>query len=409
MIRTDGEQFIEETRQALQNVRRALIELYDAIGVNPETPQDVSRRFGINRNLTWKISRVINASDPFATLNHLPGDQGMELAVRAFEKAGAPDEMLGTVRDAMTRLREVVADHAGDREHLELTLESIGLFERDTMAESGRELAFRGNSSVWGVQAQTRWSGTFFGPGRTPETMDMVSLSGIVGFRRLRPSVEWRLHRRRLYDDKGGTLRSERVMEEFEPKGPGDVSQQIREFSSPNMPDLVVKDVAEGSEVYLPGGPVGNRGTFDIFTGGIHRGLPRYRTEQERTASRAMSITLPAKAFVFDLILHRDVIIPETPGILLNGFPYGNTEDPRAQSNRHVLPISDGLVELAGSPPAVSTPAVPRIARVVERVFNRMGWNGSEFRGLRLQVMYPPMSSVIVVQWPLPEGPMAIG
>jgi hypothetical protein len=332
----------------------------------------------------------------------------MELAVRAFEKAGAPENLLGTVRDAMTRLRDVVTDHAGDREHLELTLESIGLFERDTMAESGRELAFRGNSSVWGVQAQTRWSGTFFGPSRTSDTMDMVSISGLVGFRRLRPSVEWRLHRRRLFDDKGGTLRPEQGMEDFEPKGPGDVPQQIREFSSPNMPDLVVRDVAEGREIYLPGGPVGNRGTFDIFTGGIHRGLPRFRTPQERSASRAMGITLPVKALVFDLIVHRDVIIPESPEVILNGFPYGQTEDPRAQHTRHVLPINEELVELAGSPPAVSTPAVPRITRIVERVFTRMGWNGSEFRGLRLQVMYPPMSSVVVVQWPLPERPAGL-
>jgi hypothetical protein len=396
---------VDETRQALQNLRRSLIELYGAIGVNPGTPQEVARRFGINRNLTWKISRVINAAEPFASLNHLPGDQGMELAIRAFEKGGAPDVLLSTVRDALNRLHEVVADHAGDREHLELTLESIGLFERDTMAESGRELAFRGNSSVWGVQAQTRWAGTFFAPSAAGEAMDMVAISALVGFRRLRPSVEWRLHRRRLFDDKGGTLRLNQAMEDFEPKEAGDVAQQIREFSSPNMPDLLVKDVAEGREIYLPGGPVGNRGTFDIFTGGIHRGLPRYRTAEEKTASKAIGITMPVRTLIFDLFVHRDVEITEKPTVALNGFPYGQIEDPRAQHTRQGLPLSEELVELAGSPPAVSTPAVPRITRVVERVFARMGWKGSEFRGMRIQVMYPPMSSVLVVQWPLPDMP----
>ena len=101
---TEPIQFVEESRSALQAVRRALIDLYEAIGANPETPQDVARKYNINRNLTWKLSRVIGAQDPFAALNHLPGQPGIELSIGAFEKAGAPTAAVGNLRTAMNSL-----------------------------------------------------------------------------------------------------------------------------------------------------------------------------------------------------------------------------------------------------------------------------------------------------------------
>src|SRR5437899_5230821 len=131
-MQTKPIQMVDEARAALQEVRGGLIELYGAVGADPTAPQEVARRYGINRNLTWKLSRVINAAGPFASLNHLPGQQGLELAIGAFENAGASREAVAHVRSAVQRFTEVVQAHAGDREHLELTLESMGLLERET-------------------------------------------------------------------------------------------------------------------------------------------------------------------------------------------------------------------------------------------------------------------------------------
>src|SRR5688572_14123794 len=94
-------QLVEETRQALQSLRSALIELYDAVEADPNAPQDVARKFGLNRNLTWKLSRVMTAPEAFASLNHLPGQQGLQLAMNAFENAGAPTPTLKQVRTAL--------------------------------------------------------------------------------------------------------------------------------------------------------------------------------------------------------------------------------------------------------------------------------------------------------------------
>lgn len=400
-------QLVEDSRQALQGVRRALIELYAAAGADPGAPQEVSRRYGVNRNLTWKLSKVINAQGPFASLNHLPGQQGVDLAVGAFENAGVPQSAVNQVRLAMRRFMEVVEIHAGDREHLELTLESMGVLERDS-ADIGRELAFRGNSAVWGVQARTRLTAAFLAPSTSKgDEHDAVLISGLIGFRRLRPNVTWRLFRSQTCNDQGADLHG--GPEEFEPKAAGEQPLLLREFSSPQMPDLGFLDTPQGREFHLPAGEVGNQAVFDCVYGYIVRGLPAYRRAGDEVGSFAVPITLPAEHLLFDIVHHTSVPVSEAVEAAMYGFPHGGPDDMTEQTVKNQLPMSEKPSELAGSPPAVATPLAPVLSRIAERVYARMGWKAEDFRGVRLQVQHPPMSSRVVLRWKLPEAPGGAG
>ena len=392
---------VEESRLALQSVRRALIELYDSVGTDPAQPQEVSRRFDLNRNLTWKVSRVIAAPDPLVAISHLPGQAGIELVIEAFERAGAPSDMGRSVRAAMNAFAAVVKEHAGDREQLELTLESMGIVERESAAVSGRELAFKGNSSVWGVQARTRLTSMFVAPGRVEGTHDYIMLSGLVGLRRLRPSVQWRLVRAQIHTDGGALMNDGPGMSEIEPKGPGDLPLIVREFCSPNMPELLSTPSDDGLEIYLPRGQVGNRAAFDCYFGYIYRGISAVPGPDNVYGSAAAPLTMPFETLVFDLIVHKGVKMPTAPEVKMYGFPQGGPDGPSAQSAANELPLHERLVELAGSPPALATAAVPGLAKMAATLYARMQWNPSEFRGYRIQVKHPPMSSRVVMRWPL--------
>lgn len=400
MSLTEPIQLVEESRFALQSLRRALIEMYDSVGADPSVPQDVSRRFDLNRNLTWKLARVIGAPDPLAALNHLPGQAGMELAIEAFERAGAPPAITESVRSAMSEFAAVVKEHAGDREQLELTLESMGMIEADAATISGRELAFRGNSSVWGVQARTRLTTTMVAPGK-PGTHDYIMLSGLVGLRRLRPSVEWRLVRAQVYTDASALMNDGPGMDQIERKQAGDLPLVVKEFCSPNMPALLAKPGPDGIEICLPGGQVGNRGAFDCYFGYIYRGIPCTPSPDNLHGSAAAPVTLPVESLVFDLIVHKGVKMPNMPEVAMYGFPQGGPDGPAAQTESNRLPLQERLVELAGSPPALATQAVPGLSKMGNALYARMGWNPADFRGLRLVVKHPPMGSRVVMKWPL--------
>jgi hypothetical protein len=401
MSHTETVQLVDDSRAALQSVRRALIELYDAVGSDPEQPQEVARRFDLNRNLTWKLSRVINAMDPLAALNHLPGHAGMELAIEAFERAGAPAAAGAGVREALSAFASVVKEHAGDRDQLELILESMGMIDREASTLNGRELAFRGNSSVWGVQARTRLALMMVAPGRLEGTHDYTMLSGFVGLRRLRPSVQWRLARAQIHNDRGEALDDGQGLEEINPKQPGDMPLIIREFCSPNMPELLSRPSGGELEICLPDGQVGNRAAFDCYFGYAYRGISSRPSPDNLYGSAASSITLPVESLVFDLIVHRDVRMNELPEAAMYGFPHGGPDGPGAQTALNQLPLQERVVELAGCPPALATPLVPGLARMASTLYTRMRWNPADFRGMRLHVKHPPMASRVVMRWPL--------
>lgn len=397
---------IEDTKEALQDIRRALIELYAAVDVDPTQPQEVARQLGLNRNLTWKLSRVMTAPDPFATLNHMPGQQGLDLALAAFSTAGATSTVIDPVNTAMKKLANIIDVHSGDRETLELTLESSGVFQREESAESGRELAFRGNSSIWGIRARTRLA-TVMVSKSADDNLQFAQLGGYVDILAMRPNVTWRLFHYQLHDDKGGAAKVRPMPEEIEPKSPEEVPLMLREFCSPGMPAIIrqVSTQGQGQEFLMQGGKVGKTGTFNCFFGYIVRGLPAYADENNRYASGACAITLPCQTFIFDLIVHRDVVIPDDLDIKVYGFPHGGIDSPDMQTVENLLPIHLKMTELVGSPPTVATHHVPRYSQLISRVYDQMGKPANEFRGWRVVVPYPPMSCKVVVRWKLPDPP----
>jgi len=401
-----SDNMIAESRDALQELRRSFIELYATIDADAEAPQEVARRFGLNRNLTWKLSRVITAEDPFSALNHLPGNQGITLALQAIAKGGAPRAAVAQVEHALEEFQRVVEAHADDRAHLELTLESSGLLARESGFESGRELAFRGNSAIWGVQAKTRLSFAVIGPSKTDESLaDVAHVGGILAARRLRPQTEWRLFHIQQHNEDGTAMAQMFRPEPLEPNEPDEIPGLLKSFCSASVPALNIRRTSSGVEFMLPSGPMGKAGIFDACMGFAVRGLPRYRNAENPIASIATLVSLPCERTITDILIHRSMIPAGGLSAKLFGFPHGGLDTPVAQTVKNELPLFERIVQLAGSPPAVATSHVPRYGQLCGFVMQSMGWNAAEFVGYRLVLEYPPMSSKVVLKWDLPERP----
>jgi len=402
----DSTALAEDCRVAMKSLRRALSAVYDAARADKGKPQDVSRRFGINRNTSAKLSRLMSSTNPFTAFMDLPGRDGFRLALEAFSKTEEAKHAAAGVEQSLDALDQVIATHADTRDEFELMLESMGLLDVGTArATRSREMAFQGNSGLWGVSARTRHSMVFLRPSDgMPPRVDYVHASQILGFRRLRPDVRWRLLRMVLANDKGTQLPAAAFPESIDLSPDPTLPLLVRPFCSANMPALQTTTSADGCDYLLPEGPVGKQAEFDVTVGNIVRGLPAVRTPTDLYGSVSASVTLPVETLLFDLVLHRDLRRTIRPEVFVFGFPHGGADGPAAQKIENLLWKGEKFVELDGPPPEVATPLVPRAEELAQYVFSRMGWKAEEFFCLRLMMAHPPMSSRVVLRWELAEG-----
>ena len=195
--------FEKEIKDVLQRIRVSLTELMTSVGADPTRPQDMARQLGVNKNLTWKVSKIIRETDPGSVVPQLPGKEGFRILMRAARRCGAPDELLELAENALSSFDDLVDTHSGTRDTLELMVGHLSGEIDVARAEAERKLAFRGNSAIWGVQARMQLCVNVVAPGDDPDWADLAWLSGLVDFRRLRGDVCWTIASARKADDSG--------------------------------------------------------------------------------------------------------------------------------------------------------------------------------------------------------------
>lgn len=394
--------FEQQLTASFLDLRRALDAAVRAAGLDPAEPQEVARRLGINRNLTWKLSKVIGTTDPYHALQHLPGHAAIATFLAALDRAGVARERLDAVTAARSTLDDVVATHTGDRATLDLILGSmVGGGSGEGMAQS-LKLAFRGNSGVWGIQARTRASAMWVAPNPdNPALVDQALVGVLVDVRTLRPGVRCPLFKPRTYHDDGSTIHAEQhPIDPNAPRGSGPML--LSEFCSPNMPPITRLDDGQGGHVFeIDNGPVGNTGAFTCVFGSFDlQSAPRYRSDADPAAEMAMQVLLPVEHALLDLFLHKDIRLDQLPDAFCRPIGMG----PRAAAH-HRIPLAQRASQVSGHPPAVHTPLIPSYAAIVQRVAARLRWSLADFRLIRLHVPYAPLHTELVLRFPLDAPP----
>lgn len=397
----DQTTFERECTVAVSALKSALIELFDAGQADYTRPQEVARRLGINKTLTWSISRFIESPEAVQAVAFVPGASTVERVAAAFPASSRIDEAKLRVGAAAQAMDEMIQRHAGDRATLELILDNAA--EENGQLELSRKLAFRGSSGIAGVQALTRLSTWMAAPSATHAGMlDLVCIRGYSRVRRLRSQMEWTIFRVRRW---GGDMGSQETIEPLDPSA--DLSMPLMpEFNSGPVPTINISGDPRVKDFVLRSGPVGNSGAFDVFAGEIMRNsVPRYATEADPTGEFSTLVAMPVESLVMDLVYHtsltpmgdaRAMVFSETPD---NGTHFTHENDPKR------LPINVPVLHLAGSPPAVATPLVPRYAEIVSRAFSRTGWNPSEFKATRVEIKFPPLNSLVSMRFGLESRP----
>jgi hypothetical protein len=395
--------FERQLADAVDRLRGALADVLASVDADSTRPQDMSRRFRLNKNLTWKVSKIIHASDVGTPLQHLPGEAGVAILLDALARAGAPDAACAAVRAAVAGLDDVVQVHTGDRATLELILDGLTPegFGGERL-ERSRALAFRGNSGIWGVQARVKTTMAILAPSReAPDRIDAAVVGGYRGFRRLRPTPAWPLFRVRPYRDDGSDPAHACVSRPLRGE-----SYLLSEFCSQTMPGLTV--VREGAEdvFELGDGPIGNTGQFDCVFGSLARDVgPRYREPGDTGGELYSIVSCPVETLVFDLVAHRDLAFALRPTVDIVSRLDGRLRPPGMRPLRDLLPIEETATDLGFGPPAFATPLAPGAPEIASVAFESFGHDPRDFGAVRLTVKFPPMPSTVVLRFDLPERP----
>lgn len=397
-----GLAFEDHLRTAVHGVRGALAEIMAGIEVDATKPQQMSRQVGLDKSLSWKLARILGEDDAYATAVHLPGKAGLRIVLRSFEKAGASEASLTSLRRAIAEFDRMVDTHCGDRETLEMML---GHLRRDGQAqhdESHRKKSFQGNSAIWGMQARLQIAAHFVAPGAN-DSVDLAIVSGLVDLRRLRSDVPWAVASVRQFTGEGVPLPQE-VFQAIDPNvGPGEVPL-MREFCSASLPPLRIAPGQPGVTRYEIGeGPVGNTAAMTCITGWMNRAVaPRFKTEEDQYGEFMTTVTTPAELLIVDLYLHRACELA-APDLALYSMLPGGPQYPQGGREHARLPLREGMIDLGAAPPDLIVPEMPRYRQIVESVFERLGHNANEFAGYRLRMRYPPIPTLPVFRSALPE------
>lgn len=392
-------------RHAADELRASLLGLYASVGADPANPQEVARRFGVNKTLTWTISRIVSSDDPIATLASAPGVASLRSLISMMEQAGAPAAAVARVWSAVESVDKTVEVHVGDRSTLQLVADGMSPSSGDHL-EASRRLAYRGNSGLWGVQARLRTMTAFLAPSAdNPDSLDVAIVRGLVGLRRLRASLRWPI----IYMRRWGTAMTDGPLapEPFEaPENGNGPSPLLRRFSTLAPSDIEEARTSDGVVYTLASGPIGNLGAVDCYVADFERGtLPRYASGDDRSGEIGANITVPSERLVLDLIVHESLQFALTPKAAAHTDMLGVAQQPGALPGRIPIPVPSQVARMPGKPPTAVISSVPAYGEIVDFVFDRLGWNRNEFEGRRLEMTYPPFGSMVSLSFSLPAKP----
>ncbi|MCB9897968.1 MAG: hypothetical protein H6825_08190 [Planctomycetes bacterium] len=399
--------FESDLLDAMDGCRSAFAELLRAIGADSRRPQDVCRRYGINRNLAWKLSKIIHADDVTSTVGHLPGAPGLRILLDTCRRHGASDAICTRVEQAMDAFESVVQTHATDRAGLDVLLSSLGGSDDSAdVQEASRRQAFLGNSAIWGVQARIQLGIHVHVPSALDDWVDAAAVGGLFDFRRLRHTANWPLVRhqafRRAID---GSLAVSSVVP-LDPGGPDGGPPLVRAFSSVEPDALSPIEVQGGTLWEMREGPIGLTGTVDCVFGRRADRIGRQRAQVDGdSAVAAVPINTPCEKLQIDVFVHEDLAYADVEPRAEILSRLETSSDPELDGRRHYgLPVPARVVDMGAAPPLLHASDVPRYPELVQWTLERMGHDVKSFRAWRLSLTYPPIPAMPLLRFDLSQA-----
>ena len=395
--------FLDGGKAAVQALRRAFSDVLVSAGADPARPQDVSRRFGLDKTLSWRIARVIREEDAWEAVAHIPRRPSVRIFVGKMAKHGVPQEKLDALLASVNEFERFIEVHTGDRETLEMMVGAAAKRSADKRMETFRKNGFQSNSAVWGVRAKLQFSASFVFPSSVPGHVNTAMICGFGALRRLRPNVPWTIASATAWDFEGNPeAGSVGPPEPLLAEGLVSGAPLLPEFCSDPMPILRTIRAPGLSRFELVEGPVGNTAAATVVLGWKWPILaPKKQTRPGEMGEHGMRLSTPVELAIGDLFIHRSLdFAMHVKASVYSDLPRG-PRYPEDGEEAGLLPMPSTVTDLGEGPPDTTTPEMPRYTELVDYAVSRLGCSSEEFHGFRYRLRYPPIPTLALLRHPL--------
>ena len=388
---------LESLRENVRNILKAQFGAANFRGI------DLVSKLSVDLKLAWKITRISKANDPFECVRYLPGQSGWDIFCDAAEKIGTAKALVAAARQSFAKVKDAGLAWGGDARGFELLAAGLARIGDPRVGLEHRKNHFTSGSYVWGIRAKSLIRLDVIHPAPDGRNIEMATVRGFVDVERLRADAPWYLEVPFCVDD----LASGPMDVRFEPIDLDDRGRGapflLKRFCSDGVPTFEApKRERVPRVVELPIGSVGVECGFTLFHGAVCRGtIPMHRTPENEFASLMMKIQTPCERIVFDVLLHRDLVVGD---VLPTGSMFSVLDGWRGQfshQNRDRIPIDYEIKEVKHGKRAVGYEGFGRMEELHDSTLARGGWDRKLFRHFRAETAYPPVPSTMTIDIPL--------
>lgn len=385
----------EEAETAARVAARLHADLGRLVAQLPPAAQGgsaMSRHLGIVRNTCQRVVHALQDPEPsLETLVRLPGVKGLEQMLEAMLQKGMPERDVGLAATGVAQFDRFITDHAGSHSKLIARIEAPRIDESETGlgSEQTRQVLFEAASGVSGRSAEATVSLYAFRPSaENPEVLHRATVTGI--YRSLiipggMPTViaagdtlHWADPEQRAM-----RLQDEQVAAGATP------TALLPEFTTQPLPTVSSRGESGNLIQVIDPSDLDGPQSIDVFT------LARANHPMHNPETGAMTLdevwslaNCPSQNLVFDVFLHRDLERLVRPSIDAQLW-YPNLSSPGGDRWVTRYPKQPRLELLGEGIGRAACNAWPRQAQLCGVMFERIGWDPSEFVGFRCEVRYP--------------------
>lgn len=384
-----GDSLQQRLSQAAESLRDAIKEVVHALPVTVRKPAEFQRVLKLDRSLSSRLLRAVQAYDPLASLHRMPGPHGVRLLLKAAGKSGVDPELIARAEQALTDVERLVITEVGDWKELSAAISGWLPDARHQFEMSNRQTAFRAMSNIKGVTADAEVSVSLIHPGSAhADWVDRAGVTGICRMKRLRPGTPMGLLHGSSIAPPPGT---QRLSLDGQPIDPQHGAPLLQGFSSQPVPRFAVQVAGDTVHYVLQGDGVGVGSMVDLLFGDVMRGrYPAHKSVSPRPATPGAVIDIPVKMLIVDVLVHEDVwpgVEPELRMYDTAGRGIANPTDASRDMDR--IDVLESIQDMGTQMERFRTKEVARYVDMVRFVCDQLGWDSSRFHGYRCRVDYP--------------------